>query len=82
MCHRRDIELTLDEKTKKDEESKLTALPNWLLSRNDFKKAVKLTEDVKTDTNNVKSNGDKNVFNDLNELINNIKQNKTTKKYH
>ena len=82
MCHRRDKELTLDEKTKKDEESKLTALPNWLLSRNDFKKAVKLTEDVKTDTNNVKSNGDKNVFNDLNELRNNIKQNKTTKKYH
>ena len=53
MCDRRDKELTLDEKTKKD---------------------------VKADTNNVKSNGDKKVFNDLNELINNIKKTKLQKK--
>ena len=53
MCDRRDKELTLDEKTKKD---------------------------VKADTNNVKSNGDKKVFNDLNGLINNIKKTKLQKK--
>ena len=49
-------------------------------SKNDFTEAIKLIEDIKADTNNVKSNGDKKVFNDLNELINNIKNNKTTKK--
>ena len=80
MCDRRDKELTLDEKTKKDEESKLSTLPNWLRSRNDFKEAIKLIEDVKADPNNVKSNGDKKVFNDLNELINNIKKTKLQKK--
>ena len=48
-------------------------------SKNDFKEAIKLIEDIKADTNKVKSNGNKNVFNDLNELINNIKNNKTTK---
>ena len=73
--------LTLDGNTKKDKESKLTALPKWLHSKNDFKEAIKLTEDIRADTNNVKSSGDKKVFNDLNELINNIKNNnKTTKK--
>ena len=62
---------------------KLTALPKWLHSKNDFKEAIKLIEDIRADTNNVKSNCDKNFFNDLNELINNIKNNKTTKKkYH
>ena len=75
-----DKELTLDEKTKKDKESKLTELPKWLHSKNDFKEAIKLIEDIKGDTNNVKSNGDKRVLNDLDELINNIKNNKTTKK--
>ena len=75
-----DKELTLDGKTKKDKESELTALPKWLHSKNDFKEAIKLIEDIKADTNNVKSNGNKKVFNDLNELINNIKSNKTTKK--
>ena len=75
--------LTLDGNTKKDKESKLTALPKWLHSKNDFKEAIKLIEDIRADTNNVKSNCDKNFFNDLNELINNIKNNKTTKKkYH
>ena len=42
-----------------------------------------MIEDIRADTNNVKSNCDKKFFNDLNELINNIKNNKTTKKkYH
>ena len=53
-----DIELTLDGKTKKDKELKLTALPRWLHSKNDFKEAIKLTEDIKADTNKVKSNGE------------------------
>ena len=76
-----DKKLTLDGKTKKDEQSKLTALPKWFHSKNDFKEAIKLTEDIRADTNNVKSSRDKKVFNDLNELINNIKNNiKTTKK--
>ena len=57
----------------------MTALPKWLHSKNDFKEAIKLIEDIRGDTNNIKSNGNKNVFNDLNELINNIKNNKTTK---
>ena len=51
-----------------------------MYSKNDFKEAIKLTDVIRTDTNNVKSNGDKKVFNDLNELINNIKNKKTTKK--
>ena len=49
-------------------------------SKNDFKEAIKLTEDIRADTNNVKSSRDKKVFNDLNELINNIKNKNTTKK--
>ena len=39
-----------------------------------------MIEDIRTDTNNVKSNGNKKVSNDLNELINNIKNSKTTRK--
>ena len=40
-----------------------------------------MIEDIRTDTNNVKSSSsDKKVFNDLNELINNIKNKKTTRK--
>ena len=69
-----------DGKTKKDKESKVTALPKWLHSKNDFKEAIKLTEDIRADTNNVKSSRDKKVFNDLNELINNIKNKKTARK--
>ena len=65
---------------KKDEESKLTALPKWLRSKIDFKRAIKLIEDIRADTNNVKLSGDKKVFNDLNELINNIKNKNTTRK--
>ena len=40
---------------KKSEESKLTALSKWLGSKNDFNKAIKLIEDIRADTNNVKS---------------------------
>ena len=65
----------LDGETKNDEEPKLTALPKWLHSKNDFKKAIKLTEDINADTNNVKSrSGDKKVFNNLDKLINDIKK--------
>ena len=50
-------------------------------SKNDFNKAIKLIEDIRADTNNVKSSFDnKKVFNDLDELINDIKNNKTTRK--
>ena len=65
-------------------ESKLTALPKWLHSKNDFKEAIKLIEDIRTDTNNVKSSSlDKNVFNNLDKLIIDLKNNKTAnKKYH
>ena len=55
-----DKKLTLDGETKKDEESKLTALPKWLHSKNDFNKAIKLTEDIRADTNNVKSSSGDN----------------------
>ena len=76
-----DKKLTLDGETKKDEESKLIELPKWLHSRNDFKKAIKLIEDIRADTNNVKSSsGNKKVFNNLDKLINDIKNKKTTRK--
>ena len=56
-------------------------MPKWLRSKNDFKKAIKLTEDIRANTNNVKSSsGNKKFLNDLNELINNIKNRKTTRK--
>ena len=42
---------------------------------------LKLTEDIRADTNNVKSSsGDKKVFNNLDKLINDIKNKKTTRK--
>ena len=76
-----DKKSTLDGKTKKDEKSKLTALPKWLRSKNDFKEAIKLIEDIRADTNNVKSSsGDKKVFNNLDKLINDIKNKETTRK--
>ena len=54
-------------------------MPKWLSSENNFKKAIKLIEDIRADTNSIKSSsGNKKVFNDLNELINKIK--KTTRK--
>ena len=40
----------LDRETKKYEEPKLTALPKWLHSKNDFKKVIKLIEDIRADT--------------------------------
>ena len=81
LCDKTDKKLTLDGETKKDEESKLTALPKWLHSKNDFKKAIKLIEDIRADTNNVKSSsGNKKVFNNLDKLINDIKSKKTTRK--
>ena len=65
---------SLNQWIKKCEDSKLTALPKWLSSENDFNEAIKLTEDIRADTNNVKSSSsDKKVFNDLDELINDIK---------
>ena len=66
---------------KKDEEPKLTTLPKWLSSKNDFNKAIKLIEDIRANTNNVKSSsGNKKVFNNLDKLINDIKSKKTTRK--
>ena len=68
------------ENPEKDEESKLTALPKQLHSKNDSKEAIKLIEDIWADTNNVKSSsGDKKVLNDLDKLINDTKNKKTTK---
>ena len=69
---------------KKVEEPKLTTLPKWLSSKNDFNKAIKLIEDIRANTNNVKSSsGNKKVFNNLDKLINDIKSKKNTKKkYH
>ena len=75
-----DKKLALDEETKKHEESKQTASPKWLHSKNDFKKAIELMEDIRVDTNNFKpSSGDKIFFNNLDELINEIKNKKTAK---
>ena len=75
-----DKKLTLDGE-KKYEESKLIELPKWLRFKSDFKKAIKLIEDIRADTNNVKSSsGNKKVFNNLDKLINDIKSKKTTRK--
>ena len=73
--------LTLDGETKKDEESKLTELPKWLHTKNDFKKAIKLIEDIRADTNNIKSGpGNKKVCNNFDKLINDINNKETTRK--
>ena len=64
-----------------NKELKLTALPKWLSSKNDFNEARKLIKDIRADTNKDKSNsGDEKVFNDLNGLINDIENKKTTRK--
>ena len=64
-----------------DQESKLTALPKCLISKNDFNEAIKLIEDIRADTYNIKwSSGKKKVFNNLSDLIDNTKNKKTTKK--
>ena len=54
----------------------------WLRSKNDFKEAIKLLEDIRAERNNVKSSSrDKKVFNNLDKLINDIKKaKKTTRK--
>ena len=71
-------ESKLDEKTK---ELKLTALPEWLSSKNDFNEARKLIKDIRADTNKFRSSSaNEKVFNDLNGLINDIKNKKTTRK--
>ena len=50
-------------------------------SKNDFNEARKLINDIRADTNKVKSSyGSEKVFNDLNRLINHIKNKKTTRK--
>ena len=67
----------MDEETK---ELKLRALPKWLISKNDFKEAAKLINDIRADTNNLKpSSDDKKVFNDLNRFIADISNNKVKK---
>ena len=64
-----------------NKESKLIELPKWLSSKNDFNEARKLINDIGADTNKVKSSsGDEKVFNDLNGLINDIQNKKTTRK--
>ena len=71
-----------DKESKLDEETdwKLTTLPEWLSSRNDFNEAAKLINDFRDDANNVKSgSGDKKVFLDLKKLINDISNNKFKK---
>ena len=74
----------LDGEAKNDKEPKPTALPKWLRSKNDFKEAIKLIEDIKTDTSGVKSSSDdKKVLNNLDKLIKEIKKlKKFKKKYH
>ena len=76
-----DKSLTLDGETEKDKESKLTELPKWFHSKNDFKKAIKLSEDIRADTKNYKSSsGDKKVFNNLDKFINDIEIKKLQEK--
>ena len=76
-----DKSLTLDGETEKDKKSKLTELPKWFHSKNDFKKAIKLIEDIRADTKNYKSSsGDKKVSNNLEKFINDIKIKKLQEK--
>ena len=75
LFNKTDKKSKLDGETRKDEEPKLTALPKWLRSKNDFKEAIKLIEDIKTDTSGVKSSSDdKKVFNNLDKLLKEIKK--------
>ena len=76
-----DKSLTLDGETEKDKKSKLTELPKWFHSKNDFKKTIKLIEDIRADTKNYKSSsGDKKVSNNLEKFINDIKIKKLQEK--
>ena len=60
---------------------KLNELPKWLSSKNDFIEARKLINNIRADTNKVKSSsGDQKVFNDLNGLVNDVQNKKITKK--
>ena len=71
LFNKTDKKLTLDEETKKDQDSKLTELP----------KAIKLIEDIRADTNNDRSSsGGEKVFYNLHKLINDIKKNNNNKK--
>ena len=55
-------------------------MPKWLSSKNDFNEAIKLIEDFRANTNNVKSSSDdEKVFNDLDQLTKDIKNKKTTR---
>ena len=70
LIDKTDKELKLDEETK---DLKLTALPKFLSSKNDFNEATKLINDIRADTNNAKTSlGHKKVFKDLEKLINDI----------
>ena len=65
-----------------NKESKLEELLECLSSKNDFKESEKLINNIRADTNKVKSSsGDENGFNDWNGLINDV-QNLKTKKLH
>ena len=76
--NRADEELKLDEEIK---DLKLTALPKWFSSKNDFNEVAKLIKDIRADTNNVKpGSGDKKVFNDLEKLIYEMSNNKVKKR--
>ena len=59
MVDKTDEELKLDDETKY---LKLTALPRWLNSKNDFNEAAKLINDIRDDTNNVKSDSGDKMF--------------------
>ena len=77
LIDKTDKELKLDEETK---DLKLTALPKFLSSKNDFNEATKLINDIRADTNNAKTSlGHKKVFKDLEKLINDINNNKVKK---
>ena len=52
LVDKRDKELKLDEETK---DLKLTTLPKWVSSKNDFNEATKLINDIRADTNNAKT---------------------------
>ena len=55
-------------------------LPKWLSSKNNFNKEIKLTEDIRANTNNVESSSaNKKVFDDLDKLINETRKKKTTR---
>ena len=62
-------------------ELKLTELSEWLSSKNNFSEARKLINNIRADTNKVKSSSkDEKVFNGLNGLINDIQNTKTKSK--